>query len=285
MYKGYKVVVVTPAGRRKYLDIFKRFIYRKMEEGIVDHWQLWQNTIDEKDIGYLASMEAEHPKVKRYYLEDKDITPSWDSYDALRTWEFFKNCHDDDTIYIRFDDDIIWCADDAIEKMVEARIEHPDAFLIYPNIVNSTICNSWHQKHGVLNHKCGTVRQQEDNGDPNHAYLDAFNYGDPKFVEHVHDTFKLNFLNNTLSNYYLESKSLDNYQRFSICSICWWGKDKIVPGRIEEPQLAWEMPEANQRPVYFCGNALMVHYSYHTTRKQLEAGGDKPLEFYNKIVK
>jgi hypothetical protein len=285
MYKDYNVVVVTPAGRRKYLDIFKRFIYRKMEEGLVDHWQLWQNTVDDQDKDYLASMEAENPKVKRYFLADERIIPSYDTYDALRTHEFFLNCHDDNTIYIRFDDDIIWAADDALEKMIQARIDNPDAFLIYPNIINSTIVTSWHQKHGVLDHSKGSVRQQDGHGDPDHAYLDVFNYSDSNLIDHIHETFKINYLNNTLSNYYLESKVLSNYQRFSICSICWWGKDKVTPGRIEEPQLAWELPALFNRPVFFCGDALMVHYSYHTQRKHLEAQGDKPLAFYNEIVK
>lgn len=285
MYKGYNVVVVTPAGRRKYLDIFKRFVYRKMKEEVVDNWQLWVNTVDEKDQDYLASMEAENPKVKRYFLADKNITPSYDTYDALRTYEFFANCHDDNTIYIRFDDDIIWCADDAIEKMVEARIDNPDAFIIYPNIINSTICTSWHQKHGVLSHKFGSVKQQEDHGDPNHAYLDVFNYSDSKFADHIHNTFKVNYEAGTLSNYYLPSRSLDDYQRFSICSIAWWGKDKIIPGRIEEPQMSWELPTLHQRPVWFCGDALMVHAAYHTQRKYLESTGDVALKYYDSIVK
>ena len=287
-YKGkeYNVVVCTPAGRKKYLEIFKRFIHRKMEEGVVDEWQLWVNTVDEGDLEYLAQMEAENSKVKRYFLEDRNIVPSWDSYDALRTHEFFLNCHDDNTIYIRFDDDIIWCADDAIEKIVMARIDNPEAFLIYPNIINSTICTSWHQESGVLSLEAGKVKfQSENDGDPNYAYLDAFNYSDSKLIDHIHDTFRKNYEEGTLDAYHLPSRSLDNYQRFSICSIAWWGKDKIVPGRIEEPQLAYEMPDLFKRPVFFCGDALMVHYSYHTQRPYLTEQGDTHLKFYDKIVK
>lgn len=286
MYKDYKVVVVTPAGRRKYLDIFKRFIYRKMEEGTVDSWQLWVNTVDEKDQDYLASMEAENSKVKRYFLADRNIIPSYDTYDALRTHEFFLNCHDDNTIYIRFDDDIVWCADDAIEKMCQARIDNSDAFLIYPNIVNSTVCTAWHQEKGVLGLEAGKVKYLHENpGDPNWAYLDSFNYSDSGLIDLIHETFKKNYQAGTLENYYLPSRSLDNYERFSICSIAWWGRDKVTPGRVEEPQLAYELPDLFKRPVFFCGNALMVHYSYHTTRKYLESQGDKHLVFYDKIVK
>lgn len=283
-YKGqtYKVVVTTPAGREKYLDVFKHFVYRKMKEGVVDHWQLWVNTVNEGDLKYLESMEQENPKVKRYFL-DEEITPTWESYNALQTYKFFKYAHDDDTIYIRFDDDIIWCADDAIEKMCKARIDNPDAYIIYPNIVNSTTCNSWHQKKGVLSKKCGVVKQ-EIKEDPDHAYLDAFNYSDSRLADHIHHTFKRNYERGTLYNYFLPNRPLKDYNRFSICSIAWWGKDKIQIGELEEPQLSWEKPQQLQRPVYFCGDALMVHYSYHTQRNYLTENGDKPLEFYKKIT-
>lgn len=285
-YKGqeYKVVITTPAGRRKYLEVFKRFIYRKMEEGVVDGWQLWVNTVNEDDLKCLEEMEKENKKVKRIFLEEA-ITPTWDSYNALQTYKFFVHTHEDDTIYVRFDDDIIWAADDAIEKMCQARIDHPDAYIIYPNIVNSTTCNSWHQEKGVLTNKCGSVRKERDNtDDPNYAYLDAFNYSDSKLADHIHETFKKNYKRGTLHRYYLPSRSLVDYNRFSICSIAWWGKDKIEIGHLEEPQLAYEKPRELGRPVYFVGDALVVHYSYHTQRKYFEANGDKHLKFYKKIT-
>jgi hypothetical protein len=197
---------------------------------------------------------------------------------------FFENTHDDDTIYIRFDDDIIWAADDAIEKICKARIDNPDAFLIYPNIVNSTICNSWHQEIGALSEEAGVVKKY-DKTDPNYAYLDEFNYSDPKFADHIHNTFRNHYENGTLDKYYLPSKSLDEYQRFSICCIAWWGKDKVKLGYIEEPQLSWEIPEALERPNFLCGDALLVHAAYHTQRPYLEATGDVALKFYESITR
>lgn len=284
----YKIVVCTPAGRGKYLSIFKKFIYRKMDEGVVDGWQLWKNTEDANDIAYLESMEAENPKVKVYKIGEPILTPTYDyahgDYNPLKTYMFFANTHDDDTIYIRFDDDIIWCANDAIEKICQARIDHPDAFLIYPNIVNSTICNSWHQENGALSEEAGRVKRYTVS-DPDFAYLDAFNYTDGKLCDHIHNTFKKHFEEKTLDAYYLPSRSFDNYERFSICCIAWWGKDKLKPGYIEEPQLAYELPMAFNRPVWFCGDALVVHYSYHTQRKYLEATGDVHLKFYEQFTK
>lgn len=283
----YKVVVVTPAGREKYLAVFKKFIYRKMAEGLVDEWHLWLNTVDPGDIAYLESMAKEHPQVKLVRLNEpitpRDDTPLMNTYNALQTYKFFENCHDDDTIYIRFDDDIVWAADDAIEKICKARIDHPEAFLIYPNIINSTICTSWHQENGALSEEAGAVKKYT-RIDPDYAYLDAFNYSDPRLIDHIHNTFKKRYMENTLSAYYLKSRSFNEYERFSICCIAWWGKDKLRPGYIEEPQLAYELPMALERPVWFCGDALLVHYSYHTQRTYLTAAGDTHLEFYKTIT-
>lgn len=281
----YKICICIPAGREKYLSIFKKFLYRKIDEGIIDNIQLWQNTTDPSDIAYLQSMEAENPKVKIYRIGDPiNTTGYYDTYNPLKTHLFFANAQDDDTIYIRFDDDIIWANEDAIEKIVKARIDNPKALFITPNIVNSTICNSYHQEIGALSEEAGKVKRY-DKANPDYAYLDEFNYSDSKLADHIHSTFRKHYEAGTLEKYYLPSRSYDNYERFSICSVCWFGKDKISLGYIEEPAISWELPEALKRPNYFVGDSLLVHYSYHTQRHYLEATGDTHLEFYKQIVK
>lgn len=277
----YKIVICTPAGREKYLSVFKHFVYRKMEEGLIDGWQLWLNTIKPSDIAYIESMGVENPKVKVMRI-DEAINPTWKNCNPLQTYKFFAFAHDDDTIYIRFDDDIVWVEEGAIEKICKARIDVPDAFLIYPNIINSTICTSWHQEIGALSEEAGVVRK-EIPGNPDFAYLDEFNYTDSKLIDHIHKTFQKRYEEKTLGAYYLPNKSFSDYKRFSICSIAWWGKDKLAPGPVEEPQLAWELPIEFQRPVFFVGNALMVHFNYHTQEDYMETTDH--LEFFKRITK
>jgi hypothetical protein len=281
----YKVCVTTPAGREKYLSIFKKFIYRKMEEGLIDGWQLWLNTVDPNDIAYLESMEKENPKVKIYRMgEPINSVGFYETFNPLKTHLFFANAQDDDTIYIRFDDDIIWAAEDAIEKICQARIDNPNAFVVTPNVVNSTICNSWHQEIGALSEEGGRVKRYTVI-DPNYAYLDEFNYTDGRFFDHIHNTFRKRYEEGTLSAYNLPSRRFGNFERFSICCVCWFGKDKISLGYIEEPQIAWELPEALDRPNYFVGDALLVHMSYHTQRPYAEATGNVHLKYYESITK
>lgn len=281
--KQYKVVIVTPAGREKYLSFFKKYIYKEMEKGLVDGWQLWQNTIKENDIKYLQSMVAENPKVKIFTIPD--LEDKYNGSDTLRTCEFFVNAHDDDTIYIRFDDDIVWYEPNAIEKIVQARIDHPDAFLIYPNVINSTTITNWHQKSGALGKEAGVLRNPEDQpNNKDYIYLDEFNYTDSQLIDLIHDTFKKKYEEGTLNDYYLESRELTDYQRFSICCICFFGKDKVAPSSLEEAQMAWELPEQFKRPVYLAGDILMVHYAYHTQRDYLESCQPEKLEFYKQLA-
>lgn len=278
--KEYKVVIVTPAGREKYLDIIKKYVYRDMTKGLIDGWQLWQNTVKQSDIDYHASMAAENPKVQVFTIPN--LENKYNFCDTWRTCEFFKNAQDDDTIYIRLDDDIVWYEENAIEKIAMARIEHPDAFAIYPVVMDSTIITAWHQASGALGLEAGAVKQPKAD-DPNWAYLDEFNYSDSGLIDLMHETFKKKYEEGKLADYYLPSRSLEDYQRFSICSLCWWGKDHVLPGPSEESQLAWELPAAANRPVYLLGDALLVHYSYHTQRDYLESCSPEKLEFYKNL--
>lgn len=280
MYKDkngheWRVSVVTPAGRERYLSIFKKRIYAEMERGLVDEWQLWQNTVKESDIAYHESMRAENPKVVICNV----IPPIEDKYnfcDTLRSCEFFKFAHDDNTIYIRFDDDIVWYEQGAIKRICEARTEHPDAFIIYPNVINSTIVSRWHQDIGALGKEAGECKG---------IRMDEFAYTDSNFIDLIHKTFKKHYEAGTLDAYYLPSRVFENYENFSICSIAWWGKDHIIPGSFEESQMAWELPEQLKRPVYFLGDALMVHYAYHTQRDFIESQVPEHLEFYKNLTK
>jgi len=280
MYENYKVKIVTPAGRKKYLEFTKNFVYRMIKEGLVDSWDLWLNTINPEDIVYIESMAKENPKVKIYRI-DEPIKPTWESYNAMQTHKFFKFAHDDDTIYIRLDDDIVWVEEGALEKICEARINHPDAFVIYPNVINSTICTSWHQEIGALSEEFGIVRKERPD-DLDWAYLDAFNYTDSDLINHIHNTFRKRYEEGSLSAYYLPSKSFDDYKHFSICSIAWWGKDKVKPGILEESQMSHVLPKKFKRPVWFVGNALMVHFSYHTQRDYLNT--TEHLKYYKSIA-
>ena len=63
---------------------------------------------------------------------------------------FFKFAIDPDTIYVRIDDDVVWMVEGCIEALVQHRVQYPDAYLVYANIVNSSRFMHLHQKQGAF---------------------------------------------------------------------------------------------------------------------------------------
>ena len=72
MFQNYRIIVVIPAGRQKYLEISKKYLYRKMEEGILDELHLWQKY--HQSARYRLSGEAAETLVGIYKI-DEPITP------------------------------------------------------------------------------------------------------------------------------------------------------------------------------------------------------------------
>src|SRR5262245_37360936 len=144
MFDSYRVVAVTPAGRKRYMEILLYYLLR--DRHLIDEYHVWVNTEDEDDLDYLRELEREHGDLVRLIHLDETFKT------ALRTcmttlggevplWKligvFHKHCVDRDTIYIRFDDDICYVAPDALEALLTFRVAHPSYFAVYPNIVNN----------------------------------------------------------------------------------------------------------------------------------------------------
>ena len=49
---------------------------------------------------------------------------------------FYKDCTEQDTIYFKLDDDIVWMESGLIEKMVKFRVDNPHYFLVSPLVIN-----------------------------------------------------------------------------------------------------------------------------------------------------
>ena len=52
-------VVVTPAGRRRYVELLHRHL--ASQRGSFDRWQLWLNTTNVADLEYLRGLAAANP--------------------------------------------------------------------------------------------------------------------------------------------------------------------------------------------------------------------------------
>ena len=61
MFEGYRVVVVTPAGRRRYMRLL---VPQVMASPLVDRYDLWINTPDQGDLAFLRGVAEVDQRIR-----------------------------------------------------------------------------------------------------------------------------------------------------------------------------------------------------------------------------
>jgi hypothetical protein len=109
MIDNYKVVCNTAAGRRRYMQYLIPFM---VASDVVDRYDVWINTTDMQDVTFFKILAGKFPKINFVYQPDGSVCgiPSINA--------FYRQCTEEDVIYFRLDDDIIWMEPDTIAKMV-----------------------------------------------------------------------------------------------------------------------------------------------------------------------
>lgn len=263
MRKDYKIVVVTAAGRRRYMQYLVPFV---IASDVVDRYDIWVNTHNGADIEFFKQLADKYPKINLVWQPDGIV----DGIKSINA--FYKGCIDEKSIYFKLDDDIPWMEPNAIEKMVDFRIDNPDYFLVSPIVINNALSTYLLQLHNKI--KLNTYY----NSNASHRVL--WESGD--FASQLHQWF----INN-----YLVTQKWDKLHipptpvamtRFSINAILWFGKDMkaidgIIPGDDEE-FLSAIYPSKISKPNCWNGDVIMAHFAFFTQREQLDK--DTILEKY-----
>ena len=126
MYKGYKVVVNTAAGRRRYMQYLIPYI---VSCPYVDRYDIWVNTHNGADIEFFKQMASRFPVVNLVWQPDGVVNGNA-SINA-----FYKACVEEQTIYFKLDDDVVWMEPGLIEKMIQFRLDYPQYFLVSPLVI------------------------------------------------------------------------------------------------------------------------------------------------------
>jgi len=98
MYKGYKVKALVFAGRKDTMSI----LFPKIKSDILDEVLIGINTKNKDDITFIDSYIPNDKKFKKVAIPEKYIRTA-DAY-----YYMFSLLTDEDTIYIKLDDDLIW---------------------------------------------------------------------------------------------------------------------------------------------------------------------------------
>tara|TARA_Y100000389_G_C17322202_1_gene443688 strand:- start:2 stop:799 length:798 start_codon:yes stop_codon:yes gene_type:complete len=250
------VIIVTPAGRKIYLEkLYKHLCNQKTD---FKEWHLWVNTYDQNDIEYMKVLEKENNWIKLVYTNlIKNISRN------LNIHKFFRYAVDPDTVYIRLDDDIVWLENNFIKKLSTFRIENPEFFLVYANIVNNNVIDHIHQNNGAI--------QNVPNID-NHCMGNSWK--NASFAHEIHTQF-INARKNNNIDIWKFKPQLTN-SRVSINAISWIGpsfsefaEDRA---RDEEQFLSCDYPRLMKKMNIIYGDALCVHLGFHTQRDDIIKG-------------
>lgn len=263
MYNNFKIIVWSPAGRQRYLEILTKYI---INEPIIDEYHLCINTLNSEDIEWMNQLAQQHSKIHIKQLPN-NIRPNGNSTIG---W-FFREHNDPKTIYIRLDDDIVWLENNFFTKLVEARINNPEHLFILPNIINNALIDHIHMRKGILGfHNLVKYHCDCDTG-----------WKSGQFAEHKHRTLITNIIKNDLNKYKFDKWILNWYERISINCLCYFGDDYKVPAN-EEKFLTEHLTKIKNKYNCVIGEILCSHFSFYTQAKHMSS--TNILQLYHELA-
>jgi hypothetical protein len=261
-----KKIIVTPAGRERYLKTLKKYIER--EKGTFDEWHLWLNTNVQSDIDYCNSIENDWIKIQRL--------PNINTVSSMNIHKFFQFAKDPDAVYIRLDDDIVFLEPGFFTKLFQTRIDNPEPFLIYPNIINNSIVSHLHQRNklftipGIITYTC----------------MDKEGWKNPNVAEALHRAFIQDVKDGQIEKWKTSFRLWDlwHYERVSINCVSWLGSvfENLTVGADEEQWLSCEKPSRLKKANLLVHEPICVHFSFFTQREHLDK--TDILEQYDSLV-
>jgi hypothetical protein len=269
-----RLVTVTPAGRRPYVEILANYLLRRRD--VISEHRWWLNTRRPDDVAYIYQLADRYPDFFR--VEAKPVGPL--DRIGYSIWRYMCDCTESDTMYIRLDDDICYMSDDALVQLRDARLRQPEPLLILGNIVNNAVCSHMHQQAGLLPKSWGAVANE---------CCDRRGWASGAFARRVHRRFLKDLAAGREIWWKQAELPIDGTARFSINAICWFGRDfRGVPevesrDADEEPFLTCDLPRRLSRPNVVCPQALFAHYAFFTQRPYLETTSPEILARYRRI--
>ncbi|QPC93296.1 hypothetical protein [Mesorhizobium sp. INR15] len=251
-----KLIVVTPAGREKYLRLLSHYI---LESTNIHEWHLWDNCRNEADRAYLQRLAKKDPRFKIKNLPHAD-----GGFNVIG--DFYRFCDDPDAFYLRLDDDVIFVEDGFFPKfMARVMAERGSAIWYAPLIINNAICNSLikHLSRVVID---GPLTCQAGC---------EYSWAHPAFPQALHPVFIEAVQANRIDDFRVPDREI-RLSRFSINAIGFFGSDIVSLGEAfqpppgeEEEWLSSTLPAKLDRPGKIFGDLIAAHFSFYPQERQL----------------
>ena len=285
-----KLTVLTFGGRKKFLEIL--FSYIEKYEKYIDEYRIYVSTENQEDIDYMIDFANKKNYVKLIRRE----------YPDHNLWnQSYKDCQDDNTVYLKIDDDILYIDETLFTDFIKFRIDNPKYPIIYPMIINN-VYTSW-----VLQEKMGMsfngvtdygyewpkyvglikdhlikngIPERIDFIIPSNKIMCDVSWGSVPFAISVHDKFLTDLNNNDIIKYKRTTNGdvgleiVDN-NPMSIQCISWLGSSlkeyttKFGDVWQDEIWLSVYLPILTGQNNFVYLDSVVSHYSYYI---QMERG-------------
>ncbi|KAF4468156.1 hypothetical protein FALBO_4974 [Fusarium albosuccineum] len=141
-----KIMGLVFYGRRHSVSILDCYLKRNLVKngGVLDGVIFVERTRDVEDLSLLSKLLASEEAYEKWHIEmtDEDNFTSGfaSSYDLI----------EDDVMYVKIDDDIVFMEDSVIPSIVKKKIEHPEYYVISANVVNQPLLSWVHWNLGAV---------------------------------------------------------------------------------------------------------------------------------------
>ncbi|HKN42622.1 MAG TPA: hypothetical protein VJW23_01765, partial [Propionibacteriaceae bacterium] len=191
---------------------------------------------------------------------------------------------DNDTVFLRFDDDIVYVHERAVEELVRHKISSP-GICSFPIIINNAICSWWLQQDGRI------PLEEPDWPAVGFHCMDPIGWADGGFAIQLHDLLLKHIENDTVDHPQLGLMGHHNFdlppKQFSVSCFASLGSDYakldppgVLPGE-EEDWHTKTRPAQLKIDNTIVGSALVSHYSFLTQWRHFADG--RILEAYRTL--
>jgi hypothetical protein len=253
----HRIVAVTPAGRRAYLEIL---LQHMLLQGDGIEWHLWDNCRKPEDRAYIEGIAAAHDFIRIVRCPDTDGK-------NRSINQFYHLCNDPDTFYVKLDDDIVWMEPGVIHGLyARAAADAARPVFVSPLVINNAVCAAL-MRDGAGLSIIGPLRQEAKC---------QLGWKHPGFAVALHRTF-LGALESGHAGRFHTGRAHDlPMARFSINCIGFFGSDVCALGTAfcpldvdDELWITEALTRQTGRIGRVYGDLVVSHFAFYTQEAAL----------------
>jgi hypothetical protein len=279
---GKRVVAWTPYGRFRTVEILLSYLQRDHDRGLVDEYWLYMNTRrgeeGKDDREWARRIATRRDWVKQVRRPDDVRIYRKIQMNTMYAYRFMV---DEDTIYIRFDDDIVYLEPGCVEALAMDALGGPQ-LCSFPIIINNAVVSHHLQSHGLI------PLAEPDWPEVGNHCMDPIGWTDGGFAVRLHELLLSHIDAGTVDELFMHTTLPLRPQQFSVSCFAARGSEYAkINGVLDTEEERWhtvvrprELGEDNT----LVPNALVSHLTFLTQWRHFAPGapGGHILDEYRK---